>query len=212
MRTPSPSAASGLLALALCSPTAGATEELRFQVYLGERPIGEHRFEIERSGGRERVASQAAFEVDFLFFTAYRYRHASTEVFRNGCLERLIARTDDNGTEYRVAGELVGGALRIDRGSSEIRASGCLKSFAYWDPAILEQDRLLNPQTGEIEPVQVRRRGEERIEVDDREVPATRYALTTDELTIDLWYNDALGWVGLASDTGKGARIVYRRL
>jgi hypothetical protein len=212
MRTPICSAASGLLTLALCSATAGATEELRFQVYLDERRIGEHRFEIERSGGRERVASRAAFEIDFLFFTAYRYRHTSTEAFRNGCLERLVARTDDNGTGYRIAGELVGDTFRIDRGSSEIRAAGCLKSFAYWDPAILEQDRLLNPQTGEIEPVQVSRRGEERVEVNDREVPATRYALATDELTIDLWYNDALGWVGLAGDTGKGVRIVYRRL
>jgi hypothetical protein len=24
--------------------------------------------------------------------------------------------------------------------------------------------------------------------------------------------NDDLGWVGLASDTGKGGRIVYRRM
>jgi hypothetical protein len=28
----------------------------------------------------------------------------------------------------------------------------------------------------------------------------------------DLWYNDDLGWAGLASDTGKGGRLVYRRI
>jgi len=32
------------------------------------------------------------------------------------------------------------------------------------------------------------------------------------EVTIDLWYNEDLGWVGLSSDTGKGRRIIYRRL
>jgi hypothetical protein len=44
------------------------------------------------------------------------------------------------------------------------------------------------------------------------EVQARRYALSADELNIELWYNDDLGWVGLASDTGKGGRLVYRRM
>jgi hypothetical protein len=61
--------------------------------------------------------------------------------------------------------------------------------------------------------VSVQRKGRDRIQVDDgRELPADRYALTTDELVIELWYNDDMGWVGLESDTGKGRRIIYRRL
>jgi hypothetical protein len=70
----------------------------------------------------------------------------------------------------------------------------------------------LNPQTGELEPVQVRRAGTEQVEAQGGQVSATRYELVTDELSIDLWYNDALGWVRLASDTGKGATLIYRRL
>ena len=85
-------------------------------------------------------------------------------------------------------------------------------TFAYWDRGFLGQTRLLNAQTGEMEGVSVRQKGREDVEVGSREVPATRYALTTDKLTIDLWYNDGLGWVGLSSDTGKGRRLVYRRM
>lgn len=85
-------------------------------------------------------------------------------------------------------------------------------TFAYWDPDFLGQKRLLNAQTGDIEGVSVRQKGRDDVAIGSGKVSATRYALRTDKLTIDLWYNDALGWVGLSSDTGKGRRLIYRRM
>ncbi|MGB5834054.1 MAG: DUF6134 family protein [Thiohalocapsa sp.] len=186
---------------------------MRFQVFLDERPIGEHSFRIADGGDTTRVSSRAAFDVDFLFVNAYRYRHNSDEIFRNGCLAEIDATTDDNGKRSRVEGAKVGGDFRIERGQGTQQTVGCVKTFAYWDPSFLEQRRLLNPQTGELETVRVQRKGNDRIKVaGGREVSAKRYALSTDELTIDIWYNDDLGWVGLESDTGKGRRIIYKRL
>jgi hypothetical protein len=179
---------------------------------LDDKQIGEHRFQIDAEGDQQRVSSAADFEVDFLFITAYHYRHRSSELFRNGCLERLSSTTNDNGTRYQIDGEALAGGFRVDRGEEEEELAGCVKTFAYWDPAILEQPRLLNPQTGELEPVQVRARGAEQVEVNGSQVSAERYELLTDELSIDLWYHDTLGWVRLASDTGKGATLIYRRL
>jgi hypothetical protein len=204
--------AAALLSLPVASATAAAVDDYRFEVLLDERPIGEHRFEIDRRGERQRVLSEAEFEVDFLFFTAYRYRHQSNEVFQDGCLRRIMSTTNDNGTRYRVDGAAVADGFRIDRGDDVETAAGCVKTFAYWDPAILEQTRLLNPQTGELEPVAVTRQGNDQVEIDGRVVPATRYALDTEELRIELWYHDELGWVRLASDTGKGVRLIYRRI
>jgi hypothetical protein len=197
--------------LALGSP-ANASEMFRFQVYLGEKPIGEHSFRVADNGDITRVTSRASFDVDFLFVNAYRYRHDSREVFRDGCLQEIRATTDDNGKKFRVKGEAVGEQFRIERQDGKELAEGCLMTFAYWDPGFLNEERLLNAQTGELEQVRVRRKGSERVRVGDREVPATRYALYADALSIDLWYNDDLGWVGLASDTGKGGRLTYRRL
>jgi len=199
------------LILALCSPV-NASELLRFQVYLGDKPIGQHSFRITENDNVTRVTSRASFDVDFLFFNAYRYRHDSREIFRDGCLQEIRSTTDDNGTKYRVEGEAIGGDFRIAREDGKEQANGCLMTFAYWDPAFLNQDRLLNAQTGKLEPVRVARKGGDRVVVGDREVQARRYALSADELNIDLWYNDDLGWVGLASDTGKGGRLVYRRM
>jgi hypothetical protein len=210
-----PRAAAATLWLGLlgAGSLATAAEQLRFQVYLDERPIGEHSFRIADSGATTRVTSRASFDVDFLFINAYRYRHTSNETFRDGCLTAIDASTDDNGKRYAVSGEAVGDAFRIQASDGVERADGCVKTFAYWDKDFLDKRRLLNPQTGELEPVRVLPKGRDSVSVENgREVPAERYALQTDGLTIDLWYNDELGWVGLESDTGKGKRIVYRRV
>lgn len=201
----------GPLSLAADATTAG-DQSFHFEVLLDERPIGEHRFEIDVSGDQQRVTSRAELEVDFLFLTAYRYRHQSNEVFRNGCLERLSSTTNDNGTRYAINGSAVSDGFRVDRGEEVEQLDGCVKTFAYWDESILQQPWLLNPQTGELESVSVQRRGPEQVEVSGREVAADHFQLITDELTINLWYNDELGWVRLASDTGKGATLIYRRL
>jgi len=208
----------GLIALGLpltltsFSARAAVDQTFHFEVLLDDKPIGEHRFDIDVSGDQQRVTSQAEFEVDFLFITAYRYRHQSHELFRNGCLERLSSTTNDNGTRYKIGGSAVNNGFRVDRGKDVEQFDGCVKTFAYWDSTILKQPKLLNPQTGELEAVSVQQRGTEQVAVNGSEVEATRFQLITDELTIDLWYNDELGWVRLASDTGKGATLIYRRL
>lgn len=200
------------LLLALAAAPAAANETLRFQVFLGDRPIGEHSFRINERGDQTQVTSQASFDVDFLFINAYRYRHSSQETFRDGCLAAISASTDDNGKRSEVAGRAVDDGLRLERPAGATTATGCVKTFAYWDRDFLRQPRLLNPQTGEMEPVTMRPAGTGRIEVNGEEVSASRYALSTDELTIDLWYHDELGWVGLESDTGAGRRLIYRRM
>jgi hypothetical protein len=118
------------LLLALCSP-AKASEPLRFDVYLGDKPIGEHGFRITENDNVTRVTSRASFDVDFLFSNAYRSRHDSREVFHDGCLQEIRSTTDDNGTKHRVEGKAIGGDFRIAREDGKEQANGCLMTFAY---------------------------------------------------------------------------------
>ncbi len=211
IRTLTRAAAATLLALG--STWAAATDEqLRFRVYLDDKPIGQHSFRIDAVGDTQLVNSRASFDVDFLFINAYRYRHQSRETWRDGCLDQIRATTDDNGDELRVEGQAAGRRFRIDGPEGSTQTGGCVMTFAYWNPDFLRQSRLLNPQTGELVDVNVRRAGTDRVPVDGRKVAATRYEITAEDLSIELWYNDDLGWVGLASDTGKGARLIYRRI
>jgi hypothetical protein len=192
---------------------ASTSKDLDFRVYLDDKPIGKHSFRITGSGEELQVTSRASFDVDFLFINAYRYRHESRELWRDGCLHRIQAETDDNGERSRVRGGLESGHFVVERdGAEEVRNDDCVMTFAYWNPELLNQDELLNPQTGELEKVRSRHGGAERIPVGDAELSAKRYRLEAEEVSIDLWYSDALGWVGLRSETPEGATIVYRRM
>ena len=54
----------------------------------------------------------------------------------------------------------------------------CPMSYAYWNPALVRQQRLLNPQTGEFDEVRVERLPDGVIPVNGRDVEATRWRLT----------------------------------
>jgi hypothetical protein len=181
-----------LIALA-ASPAWGKTWSYR--VFLDKREIGTHRFTLSDKGaGTRELLSEARFKLRVLGFPAYRYHHDATERWRDGCLESLVSRTDDNGEPHAV----------------NWRAAGqCVMSFAYWNPEILSKKALLNAQTGVLEPVNVVEMGEERIETAGGAVNAKRYRVTGRKLAIDLWYAGGADWVALEANAG-GRRLRYR--
>ena len=182
--------------------------EWRFTVYLDENPIGFHNFRVEDAAGDRVVASDAEFDVKFLFFTAYRYEHENRETWSSGCLEGLESRTDDNGELFRVRARKRDNAFVIDSRDGESEIAGCVKSFAYWDPSFLTADRLLNAQTGEYLDVVVSDLGSDRVAVRGEERDARRYRITASGLTIDVWYSPDREWLALASIT-DGGRLSY---
>ncbi|MEO5697269.1 MAG: DUF6134 family protein, partial [Burkholderiaceae bacterium] len=169
------------VALAVAALTAGAAApvhalggEWDFRALLDGAPIGRHHFRVTEQGDERKVVTEANFAVKFLGITAYRYHHRATEQWRGDCLTALSATTDDGGTSTRVRSEHDGDALSVVSGTTAESLKGCVMSFAYWNPAIQSQTRLLNAQTGKFESVQVDRVGGGSIEVRGRPVVATR--------------------------------------
>jgi Domain of unknown function (DUF6134) len=201
-----------LLGVTGAASGTSAQQTLRFEVYLDQSPIGEHSFELATEGTEKHVVSRARFDVKLLIFNAYRYRHESREQWRDGCLERIQATTDDNGKDYRVRGQRISDTLSLDVNGRSDRLPACVSTFAYWEPDFLKRPRLLNPQTGELVDVRLEPEGRERRSDRGREVDATRYRLKADGLDITLWYNAEGDWIGLESDTGKGQTLRYERL
>ena len=191
--------------------SASAGETLRFKVFLDEEPIGTHSFRLQESGDGLTMESRAAFEVKLLFLTAYSYDHRSRELWREGCLAELRSHTDDNGERHSVRGQRTGEGFLIAGETERVVDDACAMTFAYWDPRILEQDRLINPQTGEVVEVEVVDEGLERLTASGREVQARRYRLSADGLDITLWYDDRR-WLGLESRVGEDYLLSYRRL
>jgi len=187
--------------------------KLNFDVFLDDRAIGYQRFVLASTGEGMRIETRAEFEVNLLRITAFEYDHRNTELWRDGCLQAIDARTDSNGKQYAVSGKARGAAFVIATNEGERRLGGCVASFAYWDSQLLTQRReLLNSQTGEYVPVRIDSLGRDRIRIGEREVPVERYSLKGKEIDITLAYEAGSGeWVALDSRLDGGRTLRYRR-
>jgi hypothetical protein len=209
-----------LLSIALvpsgaCVPVEAATATWDFQVFLDDKEIGSHRFDMVEEGGGRTLRSKARFNVRFLFVNAYHYEHEALEGWEGDCLASLKARTDDNGTLQTVEAEHRSNetVVRARRGTE--RLGQCVMTFAYWNPTILTQARLLNAQNGEYVDVSIEQTATETLSVGGASIPARRYALRSRQtggppLAIDLWYSQDNRWLALESVTAGGRRLKYR--
>lgn len=181
----------------------------RFRVYLDDREIGYHHFFLDGADGQRQMRSVAVFEYRLMFLTLYEYEHENRETWSGDCLQSIESRTDANGTPYAVEGRREDGAFRVEGSAGETRLSGCVMSFAYWNPAFLEQEYLLNAQNGEYLPVEISPPITDSVEVRGERRRAYRYRLEAGELSLRLWYSTDKEWLALESDVGGGRTLRY---
>jgi len=189
----------------------GSSQSWDFSVKLDGDEIGYHRFELIDEGNQKRLLSEARFDVRFLFVNAFKYRHSTTEVWSDGCLREIEARTQANGKRMAVSGLTVEDRLVIDAGDAQSALDNCVMTFAYWDPAFLQQSRLLNVQSGEYLDVRVEQLGLEPINVRGQDVAAIVYRLTADKIELKLWYSPDDEWLALES-VARGGRLLRYEL
>ena len=204
----------GMFVLSLASPApassvADTAREWDFDVYVGDRKIGTHQFRVTEQRGVREVRSEAKFRYRFLFIPAFRYDHSAAERWSDNCLLELQATTRTNGERLQVFGERTPNGFLVDNADETKQLPDCVMTFAYWNPEFLDQQRLLNPQTGEFVDVSVENAGTEFVEVRGEAVEATRYEVTTNDVELTLWYSADNVWLGLQSSTKNGRTIRY---
>jgi hypothetical protein len=199
----------GVVLMLATSAQAVESRVWNFRAFLDDAPIGYHRFTLLDQGATRELRSESRFEVKLLFITAYRYSHVATEHWRGDCLESLTARTDDNGELTAVDVVSAGEGLMVATSKGREALSGCVMSFAYWNPQVLRQLRLFNAQTGTYEAAKIAALGEETIPVRGAPVSAKRYRITGPKNPIDLWYSATDEWLALESSVAGGRRLRY---
>ena len=204
-----------LLTLPFAAPlqaTQADQRSLDFEVYLDGSKIGWHRFDIRQtdSGARE-IDSRANFDVKFLFITAFKYRHRNAERWQNGCLVEIEAATDSNGKKTQVTGEKTGEGFVVQSRNESRELSGCVMTFAYWNPEFLKQEKLLNPQTGEYLEVDVDKGDLQQLTIDGRSVAARPYRIKAKDVEVTVWYSEDDQWLALESLAKGGRTIRYER-
>jgi len=214
-----------LLGIVIAGPANASNElmEWRFDVLLDGREIGTHAFSLQQQGNTARMQSEARFDVKLLFVNAFRYRHRAEETWLGPCLVDIQSSTAVNSKSYALSGVATdtGFQLSARKGKGEgegkskdavaTRLPPCVQSFAYWNLDLLRGNKLLNPQTGEYETVQLTQLAPQAVRIGNTQLPAERYQLLVAGKAVVLWYAAEDGrWLALESEARGGRTLRYQ--
>ncbi|WP_232411050.1 DUF6134 family protein [Methylophilus sp. 5] len=195
----------------LCALPVAQANAWSFEVWLDKQKIGTHSFTFSQN----QLQSRASFKVKVLFINAYRYQHQADETWQGGCLSALSAHTEENKDVTTVAGQRQADQFVVEKNGSQQVLPACVMTFAYWNPEILKQTHLLNPQNAEYLEVTVTDEGAKTIMVKGQNTLTHQYQLNgryqgKQKLNITLWYDQQQDWVALESITPEGYKITYK--
>lgn len=191
--------------------TLSRAEEWAFNVYLDKSKIGTHSFNLNNN----LLVSRAKFKVKVLFINAYQYDHISKESWSNDCLDEIDVDTTEDKVNTKVKGKKTSNGFEISDGKTSQTLPACTMTFAYWNPKILTQSKLLNPQNAEYLDTTFEQLDNETINVRGAPTETKHYKLKgalkgKNKLNIELWYNKKNEWVALKSTTPEGYIITYK--
>ena len=187
-------------------------EEWAFDVFLDKSKIGKHTFTLDQN---HQLTSNAKFNVKVLFIEAYSYDHTAKEQWKDDCLASLQSHTTENKVVSNIKGTKKNTGFEVTDDKTTQILPPCTMTFAYWNPKILTQPKLLNPQNAEYLDTKFDKLGNETITVKGQLVETTHYKLKgslngKNKLNIELWYNEKNEWVALKSITPEGYTINYK--
>ena len=198
-----------LTCLCLLIPTLGFAQTWDFDVSMDGKPIGTHQFVLsEKENNQQILKSEAKFNIKILSISFFKYHHEANETWDNNCLKKLEAKTQENSKTTQVKGIQEKTSFRLSYPTSTEINSECVMTFAYWNSKILQQKKLLNPQTGDYLSTNISALGQEMILAKGQNVRAEHYKIDTAKFKIDIWYGPDGEWLALQSLTEDG-RIDY---
>ena len=184
-------------------------KEWDFDVILNDEIIGKHSF---KQVGKESH-SLAKFKSNFMFMS-FSYEHDSKEAWNEDCLKSIVSKTNDDGEVFNVDGGKSNGKLKVSLNGKEKSLPECIMTFAYWNPKILDQKKLMNSQDAEWLDVVIKNTGIEAKNVRGQEITTHHYIIQANKdgdevFIIDVWYDDNMSLVGLRSPTPIG-NLIYK--
>lgn len=202
---------SALLAMALVAgliaplaQTALAATQT-YTVLKDGKPIGEETYRFtEAPDGTLTVEVETRTDVKVLFLD-FHFRHNRTEVWEDGRLEALTAKTDDDGEAHAIAMRREDDGWRVEVDGTIRRETPDVLPLTLWTPKVLKRDRLLSIIDAEPFAVTVEAEGPETV----NGIETQKYRMTGD-VDRTLWY-DSQGGLVKVRFTRSGYVIEYVR-
>jgi|TARA_B110000908_G_C10240829_1_gene445950 hypothetical protein len=178
---------------------------LDFEVFLDDREVGRHTFELLEKGDSIQVSSSMSLDFKLFKIKQVKYRHQADEVWESGCLVSLQSETEKQGKAFAVDASTDQTGLVVQRAKEIETLDGCVRGFSYWNPQWLQGAYLLNAESGINVPVEIN----SRISAQDN---ITHIAITLPKADIDLQYDDAGEWLSLQTELLIGGTLRYQRV
>jgi hypothetical protein len=178
---------------------------LDFEVFLDDREVGRHTFELLEKGDSIQVSSSMALDFKLFKIKRVKYLHQADEVWESGCLVSLQSETEKQGKAFAVDASTDQTGLVVQRAKEIETLDGCVRGFSYWNPEWLQGAYLLNAESGINVPVEIN----SRISAQDS---ITHIAITLPNADIDLQYDDAGEWLSLQTELLIGGTLRYQRV
>lgn len=190
-------------------PPIASGPTVAFEIFRGNSDIGRHAVSFSRDGENLVVRTEIDMKVKIAFITAFRYEHRSTEIWRDGKLVSLDSTTYDDGTNYFVKATAREDGLWVEGSLGSYLAAADTIPSSYWNPAILDRDKVLNTQKGDLLDTAISKIGSEARTVNGRACTVETFRLQS-KLSVDIDYcAEDKAWVGLRFQA-RGAEISYQ--
>jgi Family of unknown function (DUF6134) len=182
---------------------------LHYIVYVDGNRSGSYGVEfVPREHGFTAISAMS-IRVEVAFITAYRYQQDGQEDWENGKLAAFEYVTNDDGTTYLVAGTREGDHLMVKGPGGAVTAPGDAMGAGFWNAGILGANQLVDPQTGVLTPLRVRKLSANTAQIAQQTIHGNGYALET-YLNGAIWY-DAEKHFLASSFFKEGHKIELRR-
>lgn len=193
-------------AVLAASPESG---QLVFDVMRKGDLIGSHKMLFTRADGDLKIDIKTDIKVKILFATVYRFEHDGHEVWRDGRLQSMQSKTNDDGTPHEMSMIAKGTELQVTGDGVETMANAEIIPASLWHEGILKGGKILNTLDGRQMAIAVEDMGEETIKTGNNSVAARHYVISG-ELERDLWYNSDQILVQIAFEGDDGSDILYQ--
>lgn len=192
----------------------GEEQERVFDIFRKGKRIGQSITRFDRTGDQLRVSTDMQLKVKVLFFTAYKLRYTSEEVWGDDGLITVLSDINDNGRDIDVTAQWQKDHYRIEglegfAPEEEDFDLTYLFPTNHWNAAALVQEELFNTLTGELLPVSTQSAGWESLQTANGMIRAERFVYSWDLDETESWYDSQGRWVGLRFSAKDGSKITY---
>jgi hypothetical protein len=180
------------LFLPILPAPARAAETRDMTIQVDGKKAGESHVTVDPQKDGSTIVSTTADVAVPVLILRYTYTYSGTEVWKDGKLQKLDSKTNDNGKKFTVKALADKDGLNVNTAKTSRAVGADIWTSSYYRyPDLTQCDKtipLLDSDTGKELAVKLKLVGKEEIVVAGQKTACTHFSLTGG-LTAELWYD-----------------------